>query len=494
MAAAPLGAETRAQSAPPPGPRGHLFSPEWLMDEARRIAAEPYVEPASDLPSGLGEIGYDQYRDIAFRPEARIWADLPGRFRLDLLHRGFIFKAPVEIALVEGGRATPLLFSPGLFDYGPGVRAPTPDEHLGFSGFRVRSPLNTPDFWDEFLVFQGASYFRAVAREQAYGISARALAINTAAPEGEEFPAFRRFWIEKPAPDQGTLIVHALLDSPSATGVYRFAVTPGAETVIDVEAALLPRRELQKVGIAPLTSMFLFDGTNRAGYDDFRPAVHDSNGLQMLTGAGEWLWRPLANPRELQISTFKDAQPRGFGLMQRARRPEEFEDFEAAYERRPSLWIEPAGDWGQGYVELVEIPTESEINDNIVAYWRPDGAVPSGGPWRFGYRMRWTDTVRPLDELLVTRASRMGRSLNGERRLFVVDFASRNGTVPEGLVAEASASAGEIAPPIIHAPRNGIVRVSFELAASDETSELRLRLMSGGRPASETWLYRWTSR
>ena len=484
-----------AQSAPPAGPQARPFSPDWLVEEAVRLASEDFQEPPLDLPSGLGDIGYDQYRDIVFRPEAQIWADAPGRFRLDLLHRGFIFKAPVEIAIVDGGMATPVIFSPAMFEYGPGVQAPTPDERLGFSGFRVRSPINTPDYWDEFLVAQGASYFRAVARDQLYGISARALAINTALPQGEEFPAFRRFWIEQPAADQGTLIIHALLDSPSTTGAFRFAVTPGAETVIDVDGAIVPRVEIEKIGIAPLTSMFLFNGTNRSGYDDFRPAVHDSDGLQMLTGSGEWIWRPLANPRELQISSFNDERPRGFGLMQRARRVEDFQDLEARYERRPSLWIEPVGDWGAGAVELVEIPTESEINDNIVAYWRPAGPVPAGGPWRFGYRMRWTDVIQPRDGLLTVAASRMGRSLNGGNRLFVVDFTSADGALPMDLTAEAAASSGRIAGPIIHDGGRDAVRVSFELEGeTDEPSELRLRLIAGGKPASETWLYRWTSR
>jgi glucans biosynthesis protein len=484
----------RAQDATSPVP-AQPFDHKWLLEEARRLASGAYEEPAADLPPELAELGYDQYRDIRYKSEARIWAGEPTRFQLDLLHRGFIFRDHVRIAIVEQGKATPLRFSPALFDYGDRLQPPSADARLDFSGFRVRNPINGPDVWDEFAVFQGASYFRAVGRGHVYGISARGLAINTAEPDGEEFPSFRSFWIEKPAPGQDRLVVHALLDSPSTTGAYRFVLTPGAETIMQVEGVIFPRVEIAKVGVAPLTSMFWFDPTNRAGVDDFRSAVHDSDGLQMLTGAGEWLWRPLANPRELQMSVFKDGSPQGFGLMQRARRYEDYHDLEAHYGRRPSLWIEPIGDWGAGSIELVEIPTENEINDNIVAYWRPDGAVRAGEPWRFAYRMRWTDAVEPRRRLLVTKSTRAGLANDRNRRLFVIDFAAEEEVTPQGLTMEVSASSGEIVNSVIHrAQPEDAVRVSFELApGSERNSELRLRLLRDSSPVSETWLYRWTA-
>lgn len=494
LAAAGHVAPSRAQEAPDE-PSTAPFNHEWLVGEARRLASETYQEPPRELPGELAEIGYDQYRDIRYRPEARIWAQDGLRFRLDLLHRGFIFVDPVEVAIVEHGVANPVRFSPALFEYGPSLRTPPENPELAFSGFRVRSPINAPDVWDEFAVFQGASYFRAVARGQLYGLSARGLALNTAGPEGEEFPAFRRFWIEHPGATQDTLVVHALLDSPSTTGAYRFFITPGAETVMEVEGTIFPRVEIAKVGIAPLTSMFMFDPTIPGRFDDFRPSVHDSNGLQMLTGAGEWLWRPLSNPADLQISMFRDHTPRGFGLTQRARRYEDFEDLEAGYEKRPSLWIEPVGDWGEGFVELVEIPTNSEFNDNVVAYWRPDGAVPPGGPWRFAYRMRWTDAVRPRSGVLVVKSTRAGLSLDRNRRLFVIDFAAAEEVTPRGLTMEVSTSSGEIVHPVLHEKQpEDAIRVTFELEPGDSpVSELRLRLLQDGKAVSETWLYRWTA-
>jgi glucans biosynthesis protein len=352
--------------------------------------------------------------------------------------------------------------------------------------------------FDEFLVFQGASYFRGVARNQVYGLSARGLAINTAEPEGEEFPVFRKFWIKQPAANDDTLSVYALLDSKSVTGAYHFRITPGADTVMEVQAAVILRSAIKKVGIAPLTSMFLFDSMNRAGFDDYRRGVHDSDGLQMLTGAGEWIWRPLDNPHDLQVSDFSDQRPRGFGLIQRARRFEAFEDTEAKYEWRPSLWIEPIGDWGKGSVELVEIPTDREVNDNIVAYWRPNDQVPAGGPRRFSYRMRWTNDVMPPAKLLWVATSRQGLSFDGKRRLFAIDFSGGEGAKldPASLKMDVSASKGDVQNSVIHGTEpNGMLRVSFELdPGSEKLSELRLLLTTkDGAPASETWLYRWTA-
>jgi len=490
------GAWAESALATGPGFAPVPFNHEWLIEEAGRLAAAEFVPPKEELPPGLADLGYDGYRDIRFRSNRRIWAGTPSRFQLELLHRGFIFRTPVSVAIVTEQGAEPIAFTPDLFDYGPSAPQPTPGAALDFSGFRARHPINTPDIFDEFLVFQGASYFRAVARDQVYGISARALAVNTAEPGGEEFPAFRRFWIARPAPEATALTVHALLDSPSVTGAYRVVATPGAETAIEVDATIFPRTEIAKIGIAPLTSMFLFNGTNQAGFDDFRRAVHDSDGLQLLTGAGEWLWRPLLNPASLQISGFSDTAPRGFGLMQRARRYEDFLDIEARYEKRPSLWIEPLGDWGRGAVELVEIPTETEFNDNIVAYWRPADPVVPGRPLRFAYRMRWTDRVLPQAGTLVTAASRMGLAQNGERRLFVIDFAADPNIRPDALQLDVNASTGRIDNAVIHAERpDGAVRTSFELAPeADQVSELRLRLLAEGRPVSETWLYRWAPR
>jgi glucan biosynthesis protein len=202
-------------------------------------------------------------------------------------------------------------------------------------------------------------------------------------------------------------VVHALLDSPSAAAAFRFTIHPGERTVFDTELALYPRAEIATVGIAPLTSMFLFDASERTRIDDYRTAVHDSNGLLLRTGKGEQIWRPLANPRELQISAFTDRGRRGFGLMQRSRALGDYQDLEARYENRLSLWVEPARDWGEGVVELVEIPTDREVNDNVVAFWRPHEPLKAKGEYIFNYRLHWcwsAPSEPPLSEVIATRS------------------------------------------------------------------------------------------
>ncbi|WP_338048974.1 glucan biosynthesis protein [Rhodoligotrophos defluvii] len=495
MASGPLAASSaRAQTPQNAVPVGEPkpFSPGDVRDMAQALAGEPFKPREADLPENLANLTYDQYRDIRFRPEASIWRGDGRGFAVDLQHAGSIFKTPVDIFLVENGEARPVLYDSNLFTFGPRVAPPPEGLQLPYSGFRLRHPMNRPDYMDEFAVFQGASYFRAVGRGQLYGLSARGLALNTASPKGEEFPYFRAFWIERPAPDARVIVAYALLDSPSTTGAYRFTLRPGDTTLVDVELTLFPRVDLDHVGFGALTSMFLFDPTNRNRFDDYRPAVHDSHGLAIWTGNGEWLWRPLANPALLQISAFVDSNPRGFGLVQRRREFDYYEDTEAHYEKRPTCWVEPVGDWGRGHVELVEIPTDKEINDNIVAYWRPAQPVRANDAFTLIYRLHWGSAIPRTDTIAAIEATRAGLNFAHDRRLFVVDIVK----TPElaGAQAEVNASGGIVANVVGREnPDDRTYRVSFELDTADrDLIELRLRMMKDGRSVSETWLYRWT--
>jgi glucans biosynthesis protein len=474
---------------------------EQVVDEASRLATQRYQAFAVDPSVQFNGIGYDQYRDIVHKPEAAIWANTNSRFRVEFFHTGFIYREPVQIFLVEDGEARLLPFSSDYFSYGYGGLAPPANPNgVGFAGFRARAPISHPDVYEEVIAFLGASYFRAVARNIGYGLSARGLAVDTAEPTGEEFPTFRKFWIERPAPGADRLLVSALLDSPSITGAYRFSVTTGTETAVTVEAILFARKDIKRLGLAPLTSMFLFNDMNRVRIDDFRRAVHDSDGLQMLSGGGEWIWRPLANPRTLQISAFVDRGPRGFGLMQRARAYTDYEDAEARYERRPSVWIEPIGDWGGGVVELVEIPSDREANDNIVVFWRPEAKLQPAKPYRLLYRMRWLDDLLPPGKLLAVAGSRSGMALDhSAKRVFVIDF--RRG--PDGApIANdnqwqvvVTASRGTVTNKTYYpVPSDNTLRMSFEFdPGSNRLAELRALLMRDGKVASQTWLYRWAS-
>ncbi len=471
------------------------FDPQTVRALARKLAAEPYKPPDAAIPAPFDKLGYDTWRAIRFDPAQALWrgANLP--FQAQFFHRGWLYPTRVDIFEVADGRARPILYRPEMFQYGTETKIADPAA-LGLAGFRLHAPLNRPDYFDEVAVFLGATYFRGVGKNLLYGLSARGLALNTADPKGEEFPAFRAFWIERPQPGTNSIVVSALLDSPSTSGALRAAIRPGDDTVMDVELTLFPRVDLLQPGIAAGTSMFLFDATNRTAVDDWRPAVHDSDGLMMLTGRNEALWRPLANPRTLQVSSFQDSSPRGFGLMQRKRSLPDFADLEARYERRPGLWVEPIGDWGEGNVMLVEIPTKQEIHDNIVAFWRPKQPLRAKAEHSFTYRLHWCAQAPVRSDLARVVVTRAGRA--AEARVFVIDVAGpKLKSLPPDTKVEAriTTDKGQVQGILAIAnPEQDGWRMSFELLPGDEkVCELRATLVLGDTPLSETWIYRWTA-
>jgi periplasmic glucans biosynthesis protein len=481
----------------------YKFDASTVIEMARRAATSEFVPRKLDGTPALQQLNYDQYRDIRFNADAGIWRNEQVPFRVEVLPAGFLFQSPVKVSTVEDGFATDIVGEPSMFSLGPHVEKLLANQTLALSGFRLRNRINSRSVWDEFAVFQGASYFRAVGRGEGYGMSARGLAIRTAHPMGEEFPLFSQFWIDRPAANASSVTVYALLDSQSTTGAYRFTITPGLETVMDVDVTLFPRAALDDIGIAPLTSMFLFDESERTRIDDFRDEVHDSDGLLMVLASGERVWRPLRNPTKLQVSSFTSEAPKAFGLIQRSRRASDYQDLEAHYELRPSVWIEPTSQWGAGAVQLVEIPSNSETNDNIVAFWRPHDTLPAGKPYHQSYRLRWTTQPKLTPALAKASSTRSGPSFDGKRRIFVVEFTGTGGREIEGLKLDAGTSAGKLSNLLLQPnPLTKGVRASFELdPGSADVVELRLRLLrsdpsgnaGGDRPVSETWLYRWTA-
>ncbi len=345
------------------------FSIEDVAAKARELASQKYDKPDTNLPKSLLELSYDQYRDIRFKPEKSIWRSAKLPFELQFFHPGLYFNQSVQINLLVNGQVRPLPFNYANFDYGrlnPNLD-PTQFQNIGYAGFRVHFPLNTKQYKDEVLVFQGASYFRALGQNQRYGLSARGLAVDTAEMSGEEFPYFTEFWIDQPSAHAKELTIYALLNSRRVTGAYKFVLKPGVQTQMDVSARVYLREHVTKLGVAPLTTMFYFGEDSPIRPEDYRPEVHDSDGLLMNSEAGEWIWRPLVNPRKLLVTSFNFHNPRGFGLLQRDRDFKHYEDLEARYEMRPTAWIVPKGDWGDGRVELVQIPSPDETNDNVVA-------------------------------------------------------------------------------------------------------------------------------
>jgi len=350
------------------------------------------------------------------------------------------------------------------------------------------------------LVFLGASYFRALGKGQVYGISARGLAVDTALGSGEEFPSFTDFWVERPAANASHLTIYALLDSRRVTGAYRFVVKPGTETIMDVGARVFLREQVTKIGLAPLTTMYYF-GENQpnASGTDFRPEVHDSDGLSIQSGTGEWIWRPLINPKRLLVSSFALSNPVGFGLQQRDRRFSHYEDLEAHYEKRPSVWVQPVGNWGAGRVELVQIPTPDETNDNIVAYWVPDALPPPQQPLAADYRLFWQmdNSVRPPQSWVVqTRRGHGYRKVPDDSIDFVVDF---EGPVFAKLPADAKVEPVVTGQNVetreaIAYPNPAIngYRMALRLKRIDDAKPIELRafLRAGdGGAISETWSY-----
>lgn len=474
------------------------FTHETVQQRAMQLAAKAHEPPSTALPKGIEDLDYDQYRQIRFRRERTIWGGDGLNFKLQVLPTGWLFKAPVDINIVDEGAAQPLSADNAYFDLGLLAGKLPPEARLGFSGFRINGPLNRPDVFDEIIVFQGASYFRALSRGQIYGLSARGLALNVGKQGGEEFPFFRSFWIEKPKAGASHIVIHALLDSPSVTGAYRFQVVPGKSTVIDVQTTLYPRKDLPEAGIAPLTSMFLFSGINRSRISDFRPAVHDSEGLAIVNGWGERLWRPLNNPRRLQTSDFLDQDPHGFGLIQRSRDFGHYQDLEAHYEKRPSAWVEPRQSWGAGAVRLFEIPSQERFTTTS---W-PIGSQRSRSRpvKRTLSTTRWRGQTRPRAWPGAFVAATRAGLINGPQRQagiiqFTVDLKGFAVGAEDDLpAARVEATSGAVSAPIVQAnPSIDGLRVSFGLDPKGAaSSELRLVLQSKDKAVSETWLYRWT--
>jgi glucans biosynthesis protein len=479
-----------------------------LKGHARALANAAYQPPRNTLPKTLADLGWDEYQSIHFLPDHALWTKEALKFQLRFFHLGRAFKEPVHMYEVINGQAQEIAYDPAMFDLRKsGIDVKSVPEDLGFAGFRV----HFHSLWqNDVVAFLGASYFRAVGEDfRQYGLSARGLAIDTGLDHGEEFPLFTAFWLERPAKTSNRLTVYALLNSPSIAGAYRFDIVPGATLVMDIDAALYPRKSIERLGIAPLTSMFQCGENDRRIANDWRPEIHDSDGLSLLTGAGEWIWRPLVNPAGIRVNSYIDENPRGFGLLQRDRNFDHYQDDGVYYERRPSLWVEPkstaSGGWGKGAVQLVELPAPDETFDNIVAYWNPADKPQPGQELLFSYRLHWGGRMpfAPSFAQVVATRTGMGGVVGQKRNYFswrfTVDFTG--GHVP-ALAKKAkvdlviSASRGEVEITSVR-PQLEIkgYRAMFDLKPMDDSVEpidLRLYLRIDGKPLTETWIYLWT--
>lgn len=475
------------------------FSFEALIRRARALAGEDHRPPYRPAPEVVERIDYEAHGKIRFRPELAAPSAYPATF----FHLGRFFGKSVKMHALQDGAAREVLYSPDYFAMPAGSVARQLPEDSGFAGFRLQESSERSDWQThDWVAFLGASYFRAIGELEQYGLSARGIAVDVAARGAEEFPDFTEFYIAPAADAEAPVEIFALLDGPSVTGAYHFTLTRGAGVVMEVEKVLFLRRAVERLGLAPLTSMYWFSEGSRPYRADWRPEVHDSDGLAVWTGKGERLWRPLNNPEQVTTSSFLDDSPRGFGLLQRDRNFDHYLDG-VRYERRPSLWVEPLEPWGAGAVQLVEIPTDDEIHDNIVAFWVPREPVQAGDTFRLRYRLHWLAEEpfpdRTIAQVAATRLGRGGQP--GKPRSpgltkFVVEF--EGGSLME-LPEQAepkpvvTASRGEISRSFaVRIPGTRRWRALFDLAATgDAPVELRMFLALGGKPLSETWLYQY---
>ena len=486
----------------------HGFTYFDVVKRARALAAERYTAPTPSAPESLRTLNFGQYQQIQQKPETYLWRGGNTPFQVKLNPMGMQFANRVKINEVDAQGVREVKFKPELFDYGSLQINPESLRDVGFAGFRVLNAINNPEKPDdEIASFLGATYFRMVGRGQVYGASARGLAIDTAQPSGEQFPRFTEFWIARPSARDEFLTIYALMDSPSVTGAYRIVMHPGEDTVAEVRVQLYFRSSVGKLGIAPLTSMFLYGSNQPPASPNFRPEIHDSDGLAIRSGTGEHIWRPLNNPRRLSVSSFQVDQLRGFGLMQRARSFMRYEDLEDRYELRPSIWVEPVGDWGKGRVELVEIPTANETNDNIVAFWVPGTTPAPGAALHLDYKLHFTrnDTGFHDPNLgWVAQTRRAPGEVRGDDLIrrpdgtvaFQLDF---RGTVLEDLdpatpvLADVSSNGNAeiVRADVVRNPVTRGYRLTLRIKVKEPAKpvELRAFLKAGEMTLSEVWSY-----
>jgi periplasmic glucans biosynthesis protein len=487
------------------------FSYDLFKARARANAHAPYVAPGKPAPEVVQKINYEEWGKISFRVDDALFADGPGRFPISFFHLGLFFQKAVDMHVVEGAVSRRIIYDQSYFDMPADSPARQLPKGAGFAGFKIQESREGPLDWkkNDWVAFLGAAYFRAIGELRQYGLSARGVALDVAvADRPEEFPDFTQFFVDsKEGEDSMTL--YALMEGPSIVGAYRFQLRRGKGVIMDIETTLFTRAAISRFGIAPLTSMYWFSETKKETAFDWRPEVHDSDGLSMWTGTGERLWRPLNNPPHIIVSAFSDENPRGFGLCQRDRIFDHYQDG-VNYDRRPTLWVEPLPSaqgegWGKGAIQLCEIPTDDEIHDNIVAMWVPEKPIPAGAELSLDYRLYWlADEPFPpkLGRCVATRLGRGGQPglprPKGVRK-FVVEFLGgplatlAYGVKPEMVTTASRGSFGgyrivEAVPDDV--PGHWRIEFDFTVDGTDPV-EMRCFLQAGGQTVTETWMFQY---
>lgn len=480
------------------------FSYDWLKRHARACAARPYQAPPRPDPSIVSKIDYDAHGKLRYRKECLLYRD--SAYPISFQHVGNFFPKTVRMHAIYGATAREVLYDPAYFTIDEShVAAGLEEQPSAFAGFWVHEPTRKGGF-DEvepWATFLGASYFRGVGELGQVGLSARGIALAPGAPGPEEFPDFTAYWFEPAESEEAPVTIYALLDGPSVAGAYRFLLHRTSGVVMDIEANIHPRRTIERLGFAPLTSMYWFSETAKPTMVDWRPEVHDSDGLEMWTGAGERIWRPLNNPSQITLSSFQDDNPRGFGLMQRDHNFDHYLDG-VGYHKRPSAWVEPQGDWGRGVVQLIEIPAHDEIHDNICAMWIPEVPHGAGSHIEIAYRLHWLAESPYPSGLARCVATRLGKGGQPGKprpegvRKFMVEFLGGPlsklpyGTLPEPVLNTSRGTFSYVYTEAVPNDVPGHWRAQFDLTVGgDESVEIRCYLRDGNTVLTETWLYQY---
>lgn len=489
---------------------------DYVAKIALARAQQPFRSPTNNLPDVLKNLNYDQYREIRFRQDKALWTEDQLPFRVDFFHPGYIYKEPVQINEFTATHVQPIPFVEDFFDYGNLKLKGQIPHGTGYAGFRIQYPLNKTNVLDDLAVAQGSSYFRLLGKGQSYGLSARGLTLDSGESDrGEEFPLFTDWWLGKPEKDAETLTLYAILDSWSCTGAYEFRIRPGETTIVDINVVLYFREPslvlqanmnappIKTVGIAPLTSMFWFGHSSERKFDDYRTAVHDSDGLMIKQADGQVIWRPLVNPINVRNQVFPAPNLHGFGLMQRERSFDAYQDLFTSFEREPSAWIQPRGtNWSNGSVHLVELNGPWEGNDNIGAFWSPNKVPQPLEPFRFGYTLYWTRETdmkfSPENRVIATRIGLSDE--NSDARQIFIDFAGpKLSAIPATNAPTAaitcSTNADIVAHQVIWNPYDNAWRVVLKMQPKPGNAtpvDMRCTLERTNQVLTETWAYQWT--
>jgi glucans biosynthesis protein len=490
---------------------------DYVAAKAKQRAMKPFRSPRVDLPDFLRQdkLDYDHYMQIQFRDEDALWASEPLPFRIEFFHPGYIYPEPVHVYEFTLTYVQPIRFVQDWFNY-HSVRFPKQiPVDTGYAGFKILYPLNETNKWDELGEFEGASYFRLLGKGQWYGASARGLALDCGETDRpEEFPIFTDWWLGKPSKGEDRLKLFAILDSVSCVGAYEFIIIPGETTVANIEARMFfregdkvrdanpDRKAIKTVGMAPLTSMFWYGKASERRFDDYRGEVHDSDGLLMQMGNGEILWRPLNNPSNMSHQVFAAKDIGGFGLIQRERNFGNYQDLFAHYEKRPSIWVQPNGPWGEGEIHLVELPTPNEYNDFVVAFWNPKEQPQALKAYPFSYTLKWGLSEQDMkldfdkDKVISTRIGVDER--DPKLREIAIDFAGPKlkrftPENPPQAITSCSPNAGITFSEVFQNPYLGSWRVIVKMEPHNKDPvDIRCTLQKGEEVLSETWTYHWS--